>query len=182
MKTFCVMKKVGYDLYELTSSGLSHYTNASYYIDNILPNSYNLGKSFSGYNFGEVKIDWGNSIEETKVSLGIYDIDDNKQIETVIEYKDLVYDKKRIVEEENCDKRINKRFKNAMEYIDYYCLNKGELWIGLIYLGLLILICHLLSNTVKSAVIFIGVALLIFVVLAGYFQAKEIKLHEDLFN
>ena len=182
LKTFCVMSKVGYDLYELTSSGLSHYLNVSYYIDNILPNNYNLGKSYSGYNFGEVKIDWGNSIEETKVSLGIFDIDDNKQIEHVIEYKDLVYNKERINEEENCDRRINKRFKNAMEYIDYYCANKSELWIGLIYLALLILVCHLLSNSVKTAAMFIGFVLLVFVVVASYFQAKDRKHHEALFN
>ena len=39
LKTFCIMPEIGYDLYELTSSGLSHYLNVSYYIDEILPNN-----------------------------------------------------------------------------------------------------------------------------------------------
>ena len=177
-KTFCVLPNIGYDLYELTSSGLSHFLNVSYYVDKLLPNSYNYGPSYSGYNFGEVKINWGNSLIDSSVSLSIWDIDNKKQLEVVLKYEDLEFKRERISNHKedlfnpSCTKRINKRFKTPFEYISYYMDHFDEIIIGLIYFGSLYLICHLLSS-IKGAVSLGLVLFSVFVILAKYEESKQ---------
>lgn len=181
LKTFCVMPEIGYDLYELTSSGLSHYLNVSYYIDEILPNNYNYGKSFSGYNFGEVKIDWGTKREEANVTLSIFDIDNNKQIEKIINYNELVFDE-RNEKHYNCTKKINKRFKNIFDYIDYYLKHPSEIFLGLQYFSVILFVCYLLTKNYYTCFGLIGFVLAVFVIWAKYAEDSQRKHHEALFN
>ena len=61
LKTFCPLPKVGYNLYEFTSSGLSYSNKFKSYINNIYESDYLIkGKNYNGINFGQVKINWGS--------------------------------------------------------------------------------------------------------------------------
>ena len=94
LKTFCPLPKIGYNLYECTSSGLSHSNKFHSFINNFYHNDYLIdGKNFNGINFGQVSINWGdkNDIKSSYIDLEIYDENDNLVSDVRVNYIDLLY-------------------------------------------------------------------------------------------
>ena len=88
------MPKIGYNLYECTSSGLSHSNKFNSYINNFYHNDYLIdGQNFNGINFGQVKINWGenNDINTSYINLEIYDQNDNLVSDVKVNYIDVLY-------------------------------------------------------------------------------------------
>jgi alkaline phosphatase D len=94
LKTFCPLPNVGYNLYECTSSGLSHSNKITSFINNFYHNDYLIeGTNFNGINFGEIKINWGenNKINNSYIELEIFDKDDKLASYVRVNYTDLIY-------------------------------------------------------------------------------------------
>ena len=180
LKTFCVNHKIGYNLYEITSSSLS-FNNYNFYgnlIDNILPNDYNLGKSFHEINFGEIIIDWGNNINDIFISLNIYDKDNNKKINLNLKYNDLVFNRNNS-DDSNCEYLLNKRFKKPKDIFYYYYNNKKYLPIGLVYFLLFLFLIQMLTSK-KNIVIFISGCILFMSFIIGYLYKVDLAKEETL--
>ena len=158
-KTFCVIPDIGYNLYELTSSGLGYFKNQTN-IEQFIPNDYTY-KNYYGYNFGEVKLNWGNSLKTTTVELSIWDINNRKQIELKIKYDDLIFKRENIAEYDqsivkpSCFVRTTQRFKNPFEYIYYYSTHLNEICIGLFYTVVLFIISCILFSKIGLAFVVI---------------------------
>ena len=93
LKTFCPLPNIGYNLYEFTSSGLSHTNKFSSFFNNFYHNDYLIeGTNYNGISFGQVKINWGSgNIKDSFVELETYDNNDNKVSSVKINYTDLMY-------------------------------------------------------------------------------------------
>jgi len=125
LKTFCVIPEVGYNLFELTSSGLSHFDEDYFVMEYIFPIDYNIIPTISYYNFGVLSFEWGLTKEDSKFKVTIIDIDDITRAEMSIKYNDLTYNKSRITDP-NCYDKINRRYKTLEEYYEYYSKNRFE--------------------------------------------------------
>ena len=175
-KTFCIHPKIGYNLYEITSSNLGYhnYFKVSYFIDKILPNDYNINKSFDGINFGEIIINWGNSINDIVISINIFDENDNKKISLDLNYnKDLVF-KRENIDNIDCIYLLNKRFKTPFQYFNYYMNNKNELPIGFIYLFCIMLLIQIFLSK-KNILIFFSILILVFSIFIGFYYKIDIE-------
>ena len=175
-KTFCIHPKIGYNLYEITSSnlGYNNYFKVSYFIDKILPNDYNTNKSFDGINFGEIIINWGNSINDIVISINIFDENDNKKISLDLNYnKDLVF-KRENIDNIDCIYLLNKRFKTPFQYFNYYMNNKNELPIGFIYLFCIMLLIQIFLSK-KNILIFFSILILVFSIFIGFYYKIDIE-------
>lgn len=128
LKTFCVVPEIGYNLYEFTSSGLSHFDDDNFLMEYILPSDYNVVPILSYYNFGKFKFNWGESKEDSSITVSIIDIDNITRAEISLEYKDLVYDKNREGISSDCKERMGRKFKSLGQYIEYYKMNKRMLF------------------------------------------------------
>ena len=165
LKTFCPLPKIGYNLYECTSSGLSHSNKISSYINNIYHNDYLIeNTNFNGINFGEVIINWGeekNNVDNSYIELNIYDQDDKKVSDVRIDYKDLIYtnDTKdyylneknlkeirymNIYDGESCEREIYHRVRTPFMNFKYYLTHLSQLPIAIITSVLIIIFCELL--------------------------------------
>jgi len=123
LKTFCTLPELGYDLFEITSSGLSHYCDYKLLLDHIFPNNYNTGAFINDYNFAFIEFNWGNSKDDASMNIQIKDIDNKVIIEKIINYQDLRFKESYNIEERNnslCYQKINSRFKNFNDYTHYY--------------------------------------------------------------
>ena len=164
LKTFCPLPNIGYNLYECTSSGLSHSNKFSSFINNFYHNDYLIeGKNFNGINFGQVKINWGekNDLNKSYLELEIYDQNDNLVSDIRVNYTDLLYsndttnyylDKKNtekikymnIYDDKSCEVEIYHRVRTPLMIIKYYFTNLSQLPIALITSIFVIIFCELL--------------------------------------
>lgn len=146
LKTFCTLPELGYDLYEITSSGLSHYCSYKFLYDDFLPNNFNLGDFIADYNFAFIEFDWGNSRDEAKIKILIKNIENEIKIQRIIYYKSLIANKNdpAIINNKknfNCYQRINSRFKSLKEYYEFYISHPGK---SLLYILTLAFVCFIL--------------------------------------
>ena len=84
LKTFCILPVLGYDLIEITSSGLSHYCGFKLLQEHIFPNNYNTGEFINDFNFAFFEFDWGNSKEEANFLAKIKNIQNEEKIKRII--------------------------------------------------------------------------------------------------
>jgi hypothetical protein len=148
LKTFCVVPEIGYNLYEFTSSGLSHYDDDNFLMEYVLPNDYNVVPIISYYNFGKLKFNWGERKDDSSVTVSIIDIDNITRAEISLEYKDLVYDENREGKLIDCKERMGRRFKTMEHYIEYYRKNKKMLFFHAIPFLMIIHFIYLVSKLV----------------------------------
>jgi hypothetical protein len=126
LKTFCTMPEIGYDIYEITSSGMSHYAWFSVFIEHIFANDYSITDFIRYYNFARIDFIWGSNRSESKFNVSIIDIDNNIRTSIVINYEDISY--KKIEEiiapgQRDCRSKLLTRFKTSNEYLNFYKKN-----------------------------------------------------------
>jgi hypothetical protein len=139
LKTFCVMPEIGYDLWEITSSGLSHYDRDQFITDYLLPNDYSVLPAINTYNYANVEISWGKSKEESSLQFQIRDIDNNIRAQIDLNYaEDLIYSEEKVkVTDKDCFNKSISRFKSLSEYFQYYRNHKLAIMFILPYLWML---------------------------------------------
>ncbi len=142
LKTFCKLPELGYDLIEITSSGLSHFCGFKLIQEHIFPNNYNTGEFINDYNFAFLEFDWGKSKEEAKFIIRIKNIQNEEKIKRLIKYRDLRFSSLLLNSRNNseCYQKINSRFKSLGEYISYYIDNPLRLVQYIVVYFLVILI------------------------------------------
>jgi hypothetical protein len=131
--------EIGYDLYEVTSSGLTHYFRVGFLVDHILPNDYKVSQTHGTFNFAYITFDWGNTRYESKANISIKDIDNNDLIHLTLSHNDLVYNKTDIANP-NCSTILNRRYKTWKEYFKYYSQHPVELYVLPVYMVMIFLI------------------------------------------
>jgi alkaline phosphatase D len=166
LKTFCPLPKIGYNLYEFTSSGLSYSNKFKSYINNIYESDYLIkGKNYNGINFGQVKINWGskNDINNSYVEFEIYDNNNSLVADERVNYTQLLFnnDTKDFYLDENnmknirymnvydgksCEREIYHRVRTPFMNLKYYLTNLKQLPIAIITTVLIILIPELLYH------------------------------------
>jgi hypothetical protein len=146
-KTFCTLPEVGYDLFEITSSGMTHYVPKTL-CDIVLNNDYQVTDSVHDYNFAKFEFDWGSKRDDSSVVVKIIDIENVVRTHMKFRYKELVWNKNKIVDE-GCNRRIKRRFKELNEYVSYYKQNFLEL---VLMLGFYLLILMILFSMVYMSV------------------------------
>ena len=172
LKTFCPLPSVGYNLYECTSSGLSHSNKFKSFMNNFYHNDYLIdGTNFNGINFGQVKINWGekNLINNSYVELEIYDKNDNLTSKVRVNYTYLIFNSNTsdyYLEEKNmkdikymnvhdgqsCEREIYHRIRTPYMNLKYYLTHLSQLHIALISTIAIIILFELLM---KKHIIFI---------------------------
>ena len=182
LKTFCPLPKIGYNLYECTSSGLSHSNKFNSFINNFYDNDYLIdGKNFNGINFGQVKINWGekNNIKNSYIDLEIYDQNDNLVSDVRVNYVDLLYNNDtryyyldenniknikymNVYDGESCEREIFHRFRTPFMNLRYYLTNLNKLPIALISSVFIIIFFELLFNKRIKFVLIIFVIIFVF--------------------
>ncbi|MCQ2819783.1 MAG: alkaline phosphatase family protein [archaeon] len=175
-KTPCVLKEIGYTLYEFTSSGLSYSIgkNKKFIYDKILPNNFNDGEIFAGINFGEVKIHWGSKKEEASLEINILDENENVQRTKTLSYSDLFYNYEKVFDsekkEKKCYLRVTKRYKYLYEYLLPKTCNDAA-FIGLFTLA--VILCCLIFWYLRTSIYIIISTLLIAGILMKLYEMKE---------
>lgn len=143
LKTFCVHPDIGYNLYEFSSSGLSHYCIWKFFFENLFAKDYSLIPHLDYYNFGMIEFDWGISVKEAKVNLKITDIDNNIYANLTLSHEELSYNPAHFENEpinpylRDCKTRLNSKFKSFWEY---YYLYKSDIPGLLFMIGAFILL------------------------------------------
>ena len=165
LKTFCPLPNIGYNLYEFTSSGLSHSNKLNSFFNNFYHNDYLIeGTNYNGINFGQVKINWGEGdIKDSNIELEIYDINDNKVSSVIIKYTDLMYkdDTKDYYKEANnmkeikymnvkdgksCEREIYHRIRTPFMIVKYYLTHFKQLPAAIITIAAIIFTVEILFS------------------------------------
>ena len=165
LKTFCPLPNIGYNLYEFTSSGLSHSSKFNSFFNNFYHNDYLIeGTNYNGINFGQVKINWGEGdIKDSFIELEIYDNDDKRVSNVKIKYTDLMYkentsdyykDKNNMKEIEymnvkdgqSCEREIYHRVRTPFMIIKYYLTHFNQLPVAIITIAVIIFSVELLLS------------------------------------
>ena len=181
LRTFCPLPNVGYNLYECTSSGLSHSNKFTSFINNFYHNDYLVeGTNFNDINFGEVKINWGeNNIQNSYIELEIFDKDDKLASHVRLNYTDLIYknDTKDFYLDENnmkdirymnvydglsCEREIYHRVRTPYMKFRYYFTHFSQMHIALISSVVIILFFELLFR--KHILVIVAVVILSFLI------------------
>lgn len=150
LKSFCVLPELGYNIYEITTSGLSHYDSIHFLLDYFMPADYNMLPSINYYNFAKIDFKWGNKKEESKMDISIIDIDNVTRAKFSLSLiNDLAYDKNKI-KDPKCEAKLNSKFKSIGEYFTYYKNNKWMISILFIYYTLIIGILGILLLLLAS--------------------------------
>ena len=163
LKTFCPLPNIGYNLYECTSSGLSHSNKLNSFYNNMYHNDYLIeGTNYNGINFGQVKINWGEKNENNSyVEFQIFDKNDTLTSNVRVNYTDLIYNndtKDFYLEEKNmknirymnvhdglsCEREIYHRIRTPFMQFRYYFTHFNQLHIGIISAILIIIFFELL--------------------------------------
>ena len=176
LKTFCPLPNVGYNLYECTSSGLSHSNKFFSYYNNFYRNDYLIkGTNYNGINFGQVKINWGDKKLDSNIELEIYDKDNNLVSSVKVNYTDLMYKNNTsdfYLDEKNmkdirymnvhdgvsCEREIYHRVRTLFMNIRYYFTHLDQMYIGLITTAFIIIFFELL---LKKHIFFIVLVVVI---------------------
>lgn len=182
LKTFCPLPKIGYILYECTSSGLSHSNKYNSFINNIYHNDYLIeGKNYNGINFGQVKINWGekNDINNSFIELEIYNKEDNLVSDVRINYTELIYNDNtqdfyldenniknisymNVHDGKSCEREIHHRVRTPFMDIRYYFGNINRLPIALVTTVFIIILLELLYH--KNIIFILFVLIISFII------------------
>lgn len=87
---------VGYPLYEITSSGLTHSMNThipfgldAFVLNGLMKSKLRVKDVYAGFNFGTIEIDWHEDDDlvdtQTRIHLRIHDVDGKVRVEEVLE-------------------------------------------------------------------------------------------------
>ena len=163
LKTFCPLPNIGYNLYECTSSGLSHSNKFTSFINNFYHDDYLIeGTNFNGINFGQVKINWGdNKINNSYIEFEIFDKNDKMVSYVKVNYTDLIYkndtrdfylDEKNmkdirymnVYDGVSCEREIYHRVRTPLMNFRYYFTHFNQMHIGIISSVVIILFFELL--------------------------------------
>ena len=191
-KTFCPLPKIGYNLYEITSSGLGYSSKVNSFFSNIYHNDYLIeGQNYDGINFGEVQIYWGQNINSSFVNLQIYDDNDEKKLQVFVNYTDLIYNDNEdyyekeenvknikymnIYDGKSCEREIYHRVRTPFMSFKYYITHPQELPIAIITIVIIIVLTDLLVK--KKFIFVLGVAIISFIC---YFLWYMIRLNAYL--
>jgi hypothetical protein len=128
---------IGYPLYEITSSGLSHFLKLAIVFDYLWPNRYSILPNIDYYNFAKIDFDWGSSKEESKMTINIIDIDNIRRLGLTLKYSDLKHNNN-FKNNTECYRKLNSRLKDFSEYVDYYKKHKIYLIVPIINIGFFI--------------------------------------------
>ena len=110
LKTFCIHQQIGYHLYEITSSGLSHVGIWKLLFDYFFPHSYSFIPIFDNFNFAQINFNWGNNINEASFTATIFDIDGIYARNLTLNFKnDLYYNNSNINRYIDCESQLNTR-------------------------------------------------------------------------
>ena len=192
LKTFCPLPKIGYNLYECTSSGLSHTNKFSSFLNNLYKNDYLIdGKNFDGINFGQVKINWGenNNINNSYIELEIYDQKDNSVSNVRVNYTELINQdtEKYYLDQNNlknirymnikngtsCETEIHHRIRNIKMITKYYLTSLSQLPIALITSAFIIILGEIITR---------GQIFRFLLILIGFFGIYCISYLIDIIN
>jgi hypothetical protein len=143
LKTFCTLPKIGYDLYEITSSGLSHYFRPSVFIEYFLPSDYNIIPTIASYNFAKIDLVYGEDKYSSKIVASIIDDENIVRARLNIPYTNLIFNNTKYNDDE-CEEKINSRFKTIKEYFEYYNSRPFEIVFLIPYLWLIYLFYKLI--------------------------------------
>ena len=150
LKTFCPLKNIGYNLYEFTSSGLGHKNKLNSFLNNFYHNDYLIeNTNYNDINFGQVKIHWGDKVNESYIEFEIYDKNDNLVSNVLVNYTQLMFrenseyfysDEKNLKEinymnihdDESCEREIYHRVRTPFMIIKYYCTHLTQLPVAII--------------------------------------------------
>ena len=187
LKTFCPLPNIGYNLYECTSSGLSHSNKFNSIVNNFYHNDYLIeGTNFNGINFGQVKINWGekNDKNNSYIELEIYDKNDNLVSNVRVNYTDLVYtdntdnfysDEKNmkniwymnVHDGQSCEREIHHRIRTPFMNFRYYLTHFSQWHIALISTIVIILFFEFLFKHNIFFILFL--VLLSFIIYCLYY-------------
>jgi len=192
LKTFCPLPKIGYNLYECTSSGLSHTNKFTSFLNNLYKNDYLIdGTNFDRFNFGQVKINWGqdNNINNSYVELEIYDKNDNSVSNVRVNYTELVYQGREnyyldqnniknirymnIKNGTSCEIEIHHRIRNIKMIFKYYLTSLSQLPIAIITSVFIIILGEIITK---------GKIFIFLLILIGSFGIYCISYIIDIFN
>lgn len=177
LKTYCIMPEIGYDLYEITSSGNINNINYNKWIfEKVLPNDYNYDNIYMGINFGLIEFDWGKSKEDAKMNISIIDSNNKAQINIILNYTMLSKNNNDIIDN-TCTERINRKFRYPQEYLRLYH-NKNTVLIGLMFLSIyfIIILVVIEFKKVGAEIINLFIITAIFLHLHEKFEIEEYKL------
>jgi len=153
MKLPCSCETIGFPLFEMTSSGMTHHFGDGYIIKDKLanfafPDTFSTKENrYFGYNFGsiEVLID-SNNKTNSKVTLQIRDINNNVRLEQMISFKDLEFKSAQECldqKEKQCilsEAREMRFLKNALRKVWNF-----DLYIYSVIMGILMILVFILS-------------------------------------
>ncbi len=148
LRTFCVLPEIGYHIFEVTSSGLSHheYEGMSIIFDYLLPNKYFFSPLVNEINFAKVEINWGETKQESSIFVNIIDYYNVIRTRKEIKYNDLTYSAKRVNKTDPiCFEKVSSRFKTLEDYIEYYKRHYNQIVFLLPYALVYYLIFRLLK-------------------------------------
>ena len=165
LKTFCPLPNIGYNLYEFTSSGLSHANKFNSFFNNFYHNDYLIeGTNYNGINFGQVKINWGEGdIKDSFIELEIFDNEDKRVANVKIKYTDLMYKEDtsdyykgqnnmkeikymNVKDGQSCEREIYHRVRTPFMIIKYYLTHFSQLPVAIITIAVIIFSVELLLS------------------------------------
>ena len=145
-KTNCDSEGIGYPIYEICSSGLSHFctTHSPFcdiFCDTYTPLTYPITPIYDFFNFGTVEIDSNSNKQQTLIKLQIRDYVTNIVFEKELKLGELSF--KDLEPNEGCRKHFEREWLHFFNRIIQNLLNFNILQI-LIILILLAIISHIL--------------------------------------
>lgn len=188
LKTFCPLPNIGYNIYEFTSSGLGYLNKLGAYYNNLYHNDYLIeGTNFNDINFGQIKIHWDedDDVENSYISMEIYDENDKMISNVEIKYKDLIYreDSSSFYDNENNLEKIKymniqdgekcqrellyRRVRSPLMIFKYYFTNLRELPIAILTTVIFIILAELVMQ--KRIFIILILLLISFAIYSGYY-------------
>lgn len=148
---------VGYEIYEFTSSGLTHHVSthvpfADKYMDVMVPKTWSTKKDrFLDLNFGVLKFSFG---KERKVKFEARDVNSTVVLEKTLRAAELRYNKQVVNPEAQCVGQKNK----YVRFLKNFCgsLLRRE-WLAYVILLLVVFVAWLLVKLVKLPFKLIGI-------------------------
>jgi alkaline phosphatase D len=144
LKTYCVLPEIGYHLYEITSSGLSHFFYYKILFDYVLPSSeYNLISTIEDYNFAKINFEWGKNKSDSKVEFQIKNADNILLAQLKLAHYNLSYSEENLVgNDPDCYRKITSKYKSLKECFKFYLENKSYIIFLIPYLWIVIIIYY----------------------------------------
>ena len=110
LRTYCIIKELGYHIYEFTSSGLTH--RADSIINNVFKyytnNKYNYSDIISSINYGCLKFDFKDDVNKIPIlSVSYFNYNNELLLKIAIDYNSLIFNNNNNINNEYCYYYIN---------------------------------------------------------------------------